>query len=149
MTPQFRPACLDDVIALRNLENQVFSPADYPLSTRAFRYHIRRQNLVLLLCYPSEIIGYVLVLLPKSRKRARLYSIAIAPAFRKQNFAKQLIEQVLASIIALGFQSIGLEVKVTNSAAIHLYQGMGFTIQSRLPHYYLDGADGYKMRLIL
>lgn len=149
MTPQFRPACLDDVIALRNLENQVFSPADYPLSVRAFRYHIRRQNLMLLLCYPSEIIGYILVLLPKSRKKARLYSIAIAPAFRKQNLAKQLIEQVLASIIALGFQSIGLEVKVTNTAAIHLYQQMGFTIQSRLPHYYLDGTDGYKMLLIL
>lgn len=149
MTPQFRPARLDDVAALQNLENQVFSPADYPLSARALRYHIRRQNLLLVLCYPTEIIGYVLVLLPKSRKTARLYSIAISPAFRKQNFGKQLITQVLASIILLGFQRISLEVKVSNLHAIRLYHRMGFTIQYCLAHYYLDGTDGYRMLLNL
>lgn len=149
MTLLFRPARLDDVAALRKLENQVFSPADYPLSIRAFRYHIRSQNLLLVICYPTEIIGYVLVLLPKSRQTARLYSIAIAAEFRKQSFGKQLIAQVLASIIRLGFQRISLEVKVSNTGAIQFYHQIGFTVQHRLPHYYLDGTDGYKMLLDL
>jgi ribosomal protein S18 acetylase RimI-like enzyme len=37
-----------------------------------------------------------------------------------------------------------LEVRIDNAAAIGLYERSGYRRGKRLPHYYEDGADGWR-----
>jgi len=38
-----------------------------------------------------------------------------------------------------------LEVRVSNSIAILLYESIGYRIQARIPRYYSNGEDAYLM----
>ena len=42
---------------------------------------------------------------------------------------------------------IYLEVRVSNTQAVRMYQRLGFQIKSRLRSYYRDGEDAYLMAL--
>jgi peptide alpha-N-acetyltransferase len=39
-----------------------------------------------------------------------------------------------------------LETEVTNSAALSLYESLGFVRDKRLPNYYLNGNDAYRLK---
>ena len=44
-----------------------------------------------------------------------------------------------------GCSEVYLEVRVTNQAAIHMYENLGFQISSRMEGYYRDGEAAYMM----
>lgn len=44
---------------------------------------------------------------------------------------------------------ICLETEITNTAALRLYEGLGFIRDKRLPKYYLNGNDAYRLKLWL
>ena len=44
-----------------------------------------------------------------------------------------------------GIRTIQLEVRAENSEAMGFYNKRGFVLSERLPHYYNDGGDGYRM----
>lgn len=41
---------------------------------------------------------------------------------------------------------ITLETEVTNSAALRLYETLGFIRDKRLPKYYLNGNDAFRLK---
>ena len=65
--------------------------------------------------------------------------------FRKQGLASKLLEEVLDDCYAKKIQSITLEVRVSNFAAIALYQKFGFEKVLIKPHFYIDGEDAIYM----
>ncbi len=56
-----------------------------------------------------------------------LMDITIAPEWRNRGFGSQLIQQVIARATAVDLP-VRLHVDITNTAAVRLYQRLGFTI---------------------
>jgi [ribosomal protein S18]-alanine N-acetyltransferase len=48
-----------------------------------------------------------------------------------------------------GMRVIELEVRVSNQVAIHFYEKMGFQLVGRIPKYYSNGEDAFRMQLFL
>ena len=40
-----------------------------------------------------------------------------------------------------------METEITNKGALRLYERLGFIRQKRLPKYYLNGNDAYRLKL--
>ena len=50
---------------------------------------------------------------------------------------------------AQNVDEVVLEAEITNKAALHLYQSLGFVREKRLISYYLNGNDAFKLVLYL
>jgi [ribosomal protein S18]-alanine N-acetyltransferase len=63
-------------------------------------------------------------------------TLAVSPAARRQGLATALLEHVLGEAVAAGATKATLEVRASNSAALHLYERLGFHVAARRPNYY-------------
>jgi ribosomal-protein-alanine N-acetyltransferase len=70
-----------------------------------------------------------------------LMSIAVAPPWRGQGLARQLLGQCLAFCQLLELRWMTLEVKWSNEPALALYKSFGFTTVGKRKKYYRDGQD--------
>ncbi len=141
------PCQRSDITALVELENQVF---DYSrISRRNFIRLLQSPAASILLAKDSEeqLAGYAVILTRRNSRYARIYSIAVAPAFRGRGVAKRLVNEVIEAQRQQGRHGLSLEVKLDNKQAIQLYQSLGFETVDILVDYYDDGTDGLKMRL--
>ncbi len=147
-THQIRTAEPEDIAALVTLENRVFVPADGLISRRAFRYHLKKGNLLLIATQGSHeavVSGYVLAFV--RNKSARIYSLATAPEFRQQGIAKNLLAECIKRLGDMGIGCITLELRITNSSARKLYQSFGFIEYKVRSNYYADGESALCMHL--
>jgi len=141
----YRSATLEDITPLSELEAQLFSAENYPISRRMFRYHIQRNRIIVALNDAEEIIGYVLVLLRK--KWVKLYSLGVLKKHRNEGVANTLLTQLSEELKMQGYKRILLEVRVDNPNAIALYERHGFITIHRTPGFYKDGCDALIMEL--
>ncbi len=141
----YRSATLKDVSSLAKLEAQLFTPENYPISRRMFRYHIQRNRIIVALDDAGEIIGYTLALL---RKRwAKLYSLGVLKKHRSEGIATALLTLLSEELKMQGYEYILLEVRVDNPKAIALYERYGFKTIRRASGFYKDGCDAFIMEL--
>lgn len=75
----------------------------------------------------------------------QIQNIATAPAFRCQGVAARLLTVVLERSVAAGLDAAWLEVRVSNVAAISLYERFGFLTVAQRTGYYADGEDALVM----
>ena len=80
---------------------------------------------------------------------AELANIAVSPTHRKQGVGKLLMEQMHAYAKGLGAERMLLEVRVSNEAAIRLYERYGYERYGIRENYYADGEDAYLMQKFL
>ena len=135
-------AQLEDLDALVKLEYCVFNPSDGLLSRRAFRHHLRSNNLLLVAKESrgrSELLGYILVL--NRKLSARIYSLAINPDFQRRGVAKTLVKRALTESIVNQLFKVNLETRVTNVKALNLYKSLGFQEKHIRSKYYGDNED--------
>lgn len=94
--------------------------------------------------YEEIIIGYTD--LWKEDDCFHMANFAINPIYRKQGYGIKFLYFLMKFSQHLGLQSIKLEVRVSNSAAINLYKKAGFYTIALLPGYYYDNnEDGFLM----
>lgn len=142
-----REATLSDIDALVELEERCF---DYSrMGRRSFRRLLVGDSGHIFVCMGENgaLAGYYLLLTRKNSRRWRLYSIATAPESRGTGLGRVLLEHAIHIAQQHGAISLGLEVKVDNTAAISLYEKLHFSVIDLLPEYYDDGTDGYRMRV--
>ena len=142
---KLRLAHPSDARALHALEGTLFEQRDYPLSRRAFYYHIRHSLLCVAEAETGEIAGYALFLI--RRRRPKLYSIGVAPAYRGRGVAASLLGYLLEMLEQRGMKQPVLEVRCDNTAAISLYRRFGFRETKRLKAFYRDGSDAWLMEV--
>lgn len=117
------------------------------LSRRAFRHHLHSPRALLLVDDSgTPLAGYVLLLRRKDSPWWRLYSLARAPDAARGT-GRRLLEAALGRAAAAGARGVKLEVRDDNTAAIRLYQELGFTLCGAIDGYYEDGARARRMRL--
>lgn len=63
-------------------------------------------------------------------------TLAVAPDYRRRGMATTLLEYVLAEAVTAGVTKATLEVRASNTAAIALYERLGFYVAARRPNYY-------------
>ncbi|UJG42960.1 MAG: ribosomal protein S18-alanine N-acetyltransferase [Candidatus Heimdallarchaeum endolithica] len=97
----------------------------------------------------SKIIGFILGGRSSFKSEAHILSIAIHRNFRKKGYGKMILRYFITRVKELGFNSIKLEVRVTNNYAINLYEKMGFKRIRTIRKYYEDRENAYLYRLIL
>lgn len=92
----------------------------------------------------ADLLGYVLFT-PSSSSQARVMSLAVSPDYRRQGVGTLLMRGMLDVLRGRGFDSVGLEVRVSNEAAQSLYADLGFQMAGVERGYYDDGEDAYLM----
>jgi ribosomal-protein-alanine N-acetyltransferase len=74
---------------------------------------------------------------------AHINTLAVEHSMRRQGLATALLEHVLADLAAEGARRATLEVRRSNTAALRLYERLGFVVAAVRPNYYsLPEEDG-------
>lgn len=146
---RLRCATLADITALAAIEAGAFH-SDL-LTVRALKHLIARANAATLVHLTGDgaISGYAAVLFHRQRPGARLYSIAVATAYRRLGHGAALLAAAEQIAAARGANAMTLEVRVDAPAAQRLYETHGYAVCGKRQRYYADGTDAWKMRKAL
>ena len=82
-------------------------------------------------------------------KKGHVVSVAVLEEHRGKSIGKALMVEGINGVMHRKADEIYLEVRVSNTSAIKMYQKLHFEIKSRLRSYYRDGEDAYLMALEL
>lgn len=85
----------------------------------------------------SEMLGYVIC--ARYDEAYHVMNIAVDPAHRRRGVARMLLDAVLEK--AGQDTAYTLEVRVSNTAAIALYESYGFRAVGTRRHYYSDNGE--------
>lgn len=131
-----------DIAAVAALETQIFS---MPWSAEGFADTLPREDVLFLVaCEEDALLGYVGVYCTSDE--GEITNVAVAPTARRKGIARALLIELKERLAALGIGRIVLEVRVSNEAAIRLYEQMGFcTLGTRKNFYEKPAEDAYVM----
>nr|GAT60506.1 N-acetyltransferase MAK3 [Mycena chlorophos] len=125
----------------------VQSELSEPYVVYTFRYFLHQWPHLSFLAYPAEgadsdPIGVICAQgLAKTRDR---YGCALLCSF---STASALVKNSLDAMKEDGVEEIVLETEFDNSAALSLYESLGFIREKRLYRFYLNGKDAFRLVL--
>lgn len=96
----------------------------------------------------DQMVGFIFVI-GTNETIAHITTIGVAPEHRKRGIAGMLLEHAEDSLVKKGFDSVVLEVRVSNSAALELYSRAGYVVMQRLSKYYNNGEDAFLMSKVI
>lgn len=131
---------LDEIV---KMENELFSS---PWKKEDFRYQVEENEFShdYVLETEGEIIGYVGFW--TLFEHAQITTLGVARKYQGKGFSKLLMEKALAVACELGCEDMSLEVRVSNTRAIGLYEKYGFIqINVRKSYYENPIEDAYLM----
>lgn len=131
-----RPLAPEDVPAVLDIERQGYS---HPWSESVFLDCFKDNYRVWGACRGGDLVGYAV--LAYIVDEAHLLNICVHPRARGEGVGRYLLRYVLATAAHEGMSQLLLEVRVSNHAAIGLYQDEGFREIGLRPGYY-PAANG-------
>ena len=81
--------------------------------------------------------------------RGYIAMLATKDCHRGKGIATTLVRMALDAMIARDADEVALETEETNSAAMKLYERLGFLRSKKLHRYYLNGNSAYRLVLYL
>lgn len=93
----------------------------------------------------ATVIGAAYVLYRKAHHAARLYNLAVDPAFQGGGYGRKLLRECELEAARRSCSEITLEVRQDNEGGIRFYQKHKYVIRRSLSDYYEDGMAGFKM----
>ena len=75
--------------------------------------------------------------------------LAVDKELRGRRIGTTLVEKAIEEMRVQGADEVVLEAEDTNSAALNLYEKLGFSRDKRLHKYYLAGSDAFRLKLWL
>lgn len=138
-----RPMEPADTEAVSLLERQIFTQ---PWSRQGFLYALEGENLFFVVQKESKIVAYCGMYC--AADEGEIVNVAVKEDCRQEGIGRKMLSELLAAAKDAGIQTIVLEVRTSNQAAIHLYETLGFTICGRRKDFYEQPReDGYVMLL--
>jgi len=92
----------------------------------------------------GEVVGYVVGVIRRWGE-GHVISLAVHPKRRRRGIGTALMRELLRRFAEKGARVARLEVRVSNEAAIRLYEKLNFIKVGVVKHYYPDGEDAYLM----
>lgn len=144
-----RPATVADLPALVALEQASFQ-GDH-LSARQYRKHMGSSSAAVLVATAADatLAGAAVLFFRRTSHVARLYSLAVDPAWRGHGVARQLLIACEVEARQRACTALRLEVRTDNQPAIALYRQAGYRDIGIRHAYYEDGTDALRMQLAL
>jgi len=138
---KFRLAAAADIGALVDLENRSFSSDR--ISRKSFRRLVASPSAAVFVASVGQsLAGYAVVLFRAGSAAARIYSLAVDPAFH--GIGRELLAACEGEAAMRGCSAIHLEVREDNVRAINLYERMAYCRFASKPGYYADGATALR-----
>jgi len=81
--------------------------------------------------------------------RGYIAMLATKETFRGKGIATTLVSKAIDLMIERNADEIALETEETNTAAMKLYERLGFLRSKKLHRYYLNGNSAYRLLLYL
>jgi ribosomal-protein-alanine N-acetyltransferase len=111
-----------------------------PWSDRSFRNELDHERGIFLVAILSgEVVGYGGVWLVIDE--AHVTTVAVAPEHQRKGIGERLMIELLRKAKERGMLCSTLEVRAGNTAAITLYEKLGFTISATRKGYYPDNRE--------
>ncbi len=139
---EIRPMTKEDVSAVAAIESSAFSE---PWSAQAFCDALDQKTYCYMVAEEEhEVIAYcgMYVVLDEGN----ITQVAVREDKRRAGVARTLLAEFMECGAAFGVASYTLEVRVSNTRAIALYEACGFAIESVRKNFYTSPAeDAYIM----
>ena len=138
-----------DLPAVREIESLSFSN---PWSDATFRGEIQNKGISfpMIIVRPQDgrVVGYIMYW--QIRDEVQINNVAVHPDFRGKGIGEAAMRLVLKEVREKGATFATLEVRVSNAAAVRLYEMLGFKILGTRKGYYTNPVeDAYVMGLVL
>lgn len=128
----YRRLRAEDVPAVSRLEEQTFS---MPWSAESFRQMIEKEDTAYFVAEEEgKILGGCGLFLIAGE--GNITNVAVAPEARRRGVATGLLTYLLSEGDRAGLTAYTLEVRVSNKAAIALYEKLGFVSEGIRPNFY-------------
>lgn len=140
-----RKCVKEDLPIIAAIENACFDVAPWSLQNYVEDFENNVCSYILVAEQDEKIVGYIDFWI--MFEQATIAKIAVLEPLRKYGIGNILLQEALAIMDQEGVTSVTLEVRVSNIAAIKLYEKNGFEIKLVKKGYYSDGEDAYFMML--
>eukprot|EP00949_MAST-11_sp_MAST-11-sp1_P002834 g2834.t1 len=126
-----------------------------PYSIFTYRYFISTwPEQCILARVDGKLVGVIVSKAERREKTGRVRGyiamLSVDSAFRKRSIGSTLAKMSVACLRDEGkCDEIILEAEWSNQGALRLYAKLGFVRDKRLPKYYLNGSDAYRLKLWL
>lgn len=128
----YRRMTPEDVPFISRLEEETFS---MPWSREAFMEMVTKEDAAYYVAESDdEIIGGCGVLMIAGE--GNITNVAVKEAARNQGIGTKLLKYLLSEGERNGLTAFTLEVRVSNAAAIHVYEKLGFHSEGIRPNFY-------------
>jgi ribosomal-protein-alanine N-acetyltransferase len=132
---EIRPLVYSDLPAVIAIERRSFTA---PWSLPMFVLELSKPTGICLAALAEqELVGYLIC--ARYEETWHLMNIAVEPARRRQGIARALIDELL--VRAGSDANFTLEVRVSNTSAIALYESYGFRSAGTRRRYYSDNGE--------
>jgi ribosomal-protein-alanine N-acetyltransferase len=144
----FRPATEEDLPLILAIEKMAYP---LPWKEEAFRAEFTKDYSEFLVLTDDEtdskLVGYIVYWLQGDE--CHVLNVTVDLNWRGLGLAMRLMRRAIDDAIHKDMQRVFLEVRKSNTAAIALYQKMGFFIDHAKKNFYDNGDDAYFMTLLL
>jgi [ribosomal protein S18]-alanine N-acetyltransferase len=134
---EIRPLGLTDLTAIDSIEQRAYRT---PWSRSMFASELSKSSSVCLGAYDGEqLIGYIV----NSRyvDAWHIMNVAVDPDYQRRGIATRLLERLFELTQDDQRRGYTLEVRLSNTEAIKLYEKLGFTRQGVRRGYYTDNRE--------
>ena len=136
---ELRVLGMGDLAAIEKIERRSYPT---PWSRSMFAGEIVKPTSICVGAFDAEsgdLAGYMIV--SRYVDAWHLMNIAVAPEHRRRRVARTLLDHMFEATNIPGHRGYTLEVRVSNSDAIRLYESVGFTSRGIRRGYYTDNRE--------
>ena len=139
MTVEIRKLKLRDLTAIEEIERESYPT---PWSRSMFAGELSKPSSICLGAIDVEtnrLVGYLII--SRYVDAWHVMNIAVANEFRRRGIATRLMERLFEITSGDGRRGYTLEVRVSNDAAIRLYESLDFKARGLRRGYYTDNRE--------
>jgi ribosomal-protein-alanine N-acetyltransferase len=138
MSVELRPLTLSDLDAIERIERASYPT---PWSRSMFASELAKPSSVSLGAFDDggDLIGYLII--SRYVDAWHVMNVAVTPTRRRQGVAVALLERLFEETGGDDNRGYTLEVRVSNAAAIRLYERLGFRPRGVRRGYYTDNRE--------
>ncbi|KZT00607.1 acyl-CoA N-acyltransferase [Laetiporus sulphureus 93-53] len=141
--------------ALPHVMSLVQHELSEPYVIYTYRYFLRQWPHLSFLAYPDETSDPIGVIVCKQSlhkdvtNRGYIAMLSVHRNWRKRGIASTLVRRSIEEMKLHGVEEVVLETEFDNSAALSLYESLGFIREKRLFRFYLNGKDAFRLVLVV